>query len=174
MNESTSMITKAAPKTALVQVRESITSVVQAFAETLSQVDLAPGALSEVFSEVRTWQKNFDDLYEAGRRRVLEAVLKSGTLMTETGTKRLETQEGWTLEIRPQKSGYDAKKVEAFLRAKNLSPQIHMDTVVTYAVSQAKIDALLASGGATVNELATCKHELKYAVQSPKRTADEA
>ncbi len=165
----TMAITKTKQTTALVSVKEHITSVVQAFAATLSDANLPPAALSEVFQEVRTWQKNFDDLYEAGRQRVLALVVASGQQVTETGTKRLET-EGWNLEIRPQKSGYDPKKVEAFLRAKNLSPSIHMDTLVTYTVSPSKLDALVVSGGATTNELAACKYELKWAVQPPKRT----
>lgn len=163
---------KKPAKLSLAAGAQQLKEVVKTYAEALSN-PLTPERLTEVFDQVRAFQKNMDDLYEAARQKVLALVTEQGDTVTATGSKRLEL-EGWLLEIRPQKTGYDSKKVLAVLRNKDINPNVYMDTEITYKANPEKMDLLVTEGLLTKNELEACKVDLKYAVQPPKRKTEES
>ncbi len=80
--------------------------------------------------------------------------------------------EGWHLEARPQhgEGSIDHKKLEGLLRAKGLDPTHYMDTVITFKFNPDKVDTIRTK--LSQAELDTCKMQMSYAVQRPKRIND--
>lgn len=99
---------------------------------------------------------------------ITDIVKAKGKVETENGTMRANVG-GYKLEIQPQSTKLNEKKVEALLRSKNLNPETHMDTVITYSVNQGKLDRLVAEGKMTEEELATCKPDEAWKVMAPKK-----
>ncbi len=155
----------------LVQTAEtSFNNAFTAFAAALSH-ELTPKVLVPVFMSLKLAEDNLEDLKVNVRNRMLAFILQNGKVATETGTKRVET-DGWLLEARPQKTGVDAKKLEAALRARDLPVEKYMTATVTYSVDEEGIGKLLGEGKLTKDELETCKHEVKFNVQRPKRVQE--
>lgn len=135
---------------------------------TLLGSELPVKQLAPLFSQMKEWEKNLTDLAKVGRARLLDTLDKRGEVVTEAGTRRA-TVDGWVLEARPQKTALDAGRVEALLRAKSLDVTAHMDSVISYKVNLGKLDQLISEGVLTADELATCRPELSYALQTPKQ-----
>jgi hypothetical protein len=135
-------------------------------------VQLAPAERAELLSNISKWGRLLDATAKVHKDEVKKMVLEQGEVVTEAGTKRMESG-GYVWEVRPQKSGYDAKKVEAGLRAQGLNPQEHMQMEVSYSVDQAKLDALVADGKLSMDELKDWEVEKTYNVQAPKPVKEE-
>ena len=125
---------------------------------------LKPAAMARVYDELGQFASAVDDTRTLIKAKLTEVVQKEGTKTTEKGSMQA-TLGGWLLEIRPHRTGLDAKKVEGLLRAKNLGPSEYMDTKITYVVNEEK----LARAGFTPEEMERCKYDLTWAFQAPKR-----
>jgi hypothetical protein len=148
-------------------VEEVVNSSLTKVAELLT-LDLKPGVLTDLFASLKQWEDNLKDLAQNGRDRLLSQVLIKGDVVTAAGTRRWEV-DGWELEARPQRTGIDSKKLEALLRAKNLDPSKHMESVITYKVSDLGVSNLLKDKLATQDEIEACHYELAYNLQRPKK-----
>lgn len=130
--------------------------------------ELAPAERAEVLVFISQAKKLLESTEKVHKDAVKAEVLAAGKVVTEAGTKRLE-RDGFSWEIRPTKTGYDPKKVEAGLRAQGLNPAEHMTTEVSYSVDVPKLDALVAAEKLTADELKDWKYDPSWAVQPPKK-----
>lgn len=124
--------------------------------------------MAEVFDQLKVWEEDFEALAKNARDSILALIKADGQKVTDTGTLRLEVG-GWKLEAQPQRTGYDAKKVEAFLRGRQMDPANYMDAEITYKVNPGKLLVLIQSGKLSEAEAETLKHDLSYRVIRPKR-----
>lgn len=124
--------------------------------------------MAAAFDQLKVWEEDFEALAKSARDSVLNLIKTEGERVTDTGTLRLET-DGWRLEAQPQRTGYDSKKVEAFLRGRQMDPANYMDTEIIYKVNPGKLLVLIQTGKLSEAEAETLKHDLSYRVIRPKR-----
>lgn len=136
----------------------------------LLSLDLTPPALAGAFDTLKDWDDVVSDLIKSARERLLTLLKSDGEKTTDAGTLRLNV-DGWALEARPQSTNYDAKRLEALLRAKGLSVDTYMTREVSYSVSPDGVARLLADGVATLDELNTTKPEARFNVMRPKKVS---
>jgi len=141
------------------------------FAVMLSDEKLPPEQLAQVFLALRDIEKVLEDknsgLTTIAKKRVIAYLKAHGRVTTEKGSMVAEVG-GLTLSMHPTRTGYDAKKVEALLRAKGKDPAAFMTTVIKYemppenSVEEAKLKKLLG------DELESCRYEESWTVATPK------
>lgn len=138
---------------------------------TYLSLPLKPTALARVYEYISTTEKHLQSLKQAARDRTLALLIEQGERSTDAGTLRLEV-DGWLLEARPTRTGYDPKKVEQLLRLRQLDPMTFMESKLSYVMGERTL-AKMASVGFTEAEMDTCKYEESYAVQTPKKVEQE-
>lgn len=157
--------------TSLYRSNQILQAGLKAFADHIS-TPLTPLDLIAAYGTVKDTEDVVKTLTENLRKRTLEQLQTNGEQVTEKGTMRLEVDD-MTIEARPQKTGYDPKKIEGLLRAKQASVSEYMAQVITYAIDETKLHAAVTDGVLTQDELNTCKHEVNYALQRPKKVSKE-
>lgn len=105
-----------------------------------------------------------EDLKKLGRDAIITMVERDGKVTTEKGSMQL-VRDGWQFEIRPHKTGYDPKKVEAHIRSIGRNPNEFMDATVVYSVNEDKL--VLAEF--TDEELLAMRYEKSWSLQRPKQ-----
>lgn len=138
-------------------------AVAEFISGSLSNVELAA-----TFDALKDAEKVVEDLQTNLKARLVEQVKQLGKQSTERGSLRLEA-DGWEIEARVSRTGYDPRKVEALLRAKNLDVPSYMTTKITFAVDEARLQAAALTNKLTQDELDTCRYESGYTLQRPKR-----
>jgi len=113
--------------------------------------------------------KNYDKVVKA---RVQELLLSEGEVVTDKGSRGM-TVNGWSLFMKPTRTGVDPKKFEAMLRAKGLDPENFMDTSIVYSFNEQKALDAVAKKRITQEELASCKYDLSWTVETPKPAKNE-
>ncbi len=159
-------------KVTLVSVSDTIANSLKLVAAYLSK-ELTPKALSDVFFKLDELEKALQEMRENVKDRIKEAVKADGTKVPETlGSISLDVgNHKWN--IRPTRTGYDPKKVEAALRSKDLQPADWMQTDIKYKVDETKFPKLVEKGIFTTEELEQLKYELKFALVTPKQNEAE-
>ena len=168
----TTTLVRASPKPAITNVKsiakigETILASIGEFANVLSTITdkQLPSALTFT-KELGAVIGEYD---EALKTRIKALVLKDGKPITDKGSITL-TIEGYELQLRPLRTGFDPKQVEAMLRAKSLPVEKYMDMDVKYKCSDLKLANLVGAGLITMDELETCRPEKSYAVITPKK-----
>jgi hypothetical protein len=119
--------------------------------------ELAPAKLALVKTRLESWAKSLEAFQDNVRERILAALKSSGKQVTDKGA--LELREGeYILAARPWRTGYDGKKVEALLRAKQADVTRWMDQEVKYKLNDQKLGAAVEAGVLTQEELdASCR-----------------
>ena len=120
----------------------------------------------KLWDSVKKMKDLVEEYEKTVRQYVLDMVVAEGKTETEAGTKRM-TRSGYRLEVQPSGGGYDAKKVEALLRSKDIGLLLGMDTKVTYTVNEGKLTDLINKKKVTEDELDTCRSEKGWKVMSP-------
>jgi len=142
-------------------------TVLGLLAKELSTEVTAP-RMAEIVRQLTTWEEDIAALAKAGKQRLLELVEDKGEVVTEKGTKVYEA-DGWHLEARPWRTGFDSKKVETMLRAKGLEPDTHMNIKVSYEVDEVKLKLLQLNGRVTEAEMDLAKYDRKMVLLTPKK-----
>ena len=124
--------------------------------------------MPEALAFVRKSEALLEDTGKLVKERVKALVLQNGTKATEAGTKRL-TIGGYVLEVQPAATGYDGKRVEALLRAKNIYLDQGMDSTVSWKVNEGKLENLVREKKLSNQELKTCLKDESWKVMSPKK-----
>jgi hypothetical protein len=129
------------------------------------QVNLAetPEELAQLHSQVKGWGTVLEDISKVTRSHLLSYIKAKGVIATEAGSLNARAGD-WTLEAKVRKSGYDDKKVESFLRAKNIPLEKGMNAEVKYKSSEDKLELLAKSKTISSDELALLKADLEYNV----------
>lgn len=131
----------------------------------LSQTSLPTPVLVETFDQLKGYEDAVADVVGVARGKLLDIVKAQGS-----GDSSLKLNVGgYEVSARPRKTGLDAKKLEALLRAKGMDPAAHMTTKVTYEVDAAKAEVLVGMGKLTSDELNTCIPPLEYNLMRPKK-----
>ena len=134
-------------------------------AKTVSEV--AP--LSDILA---TAKEDLEALYKVARSKVLTLLEEQGEVNPESGTQTLEAG-GWRLEARRQGGFFEAKKVEAALRAKNIDPAKYMQQEVTFSIDEDKLALAVKKKVFTQDELELLKRGTTLAMQRPVRVQEE-
>lgn len=153
----------------VVQTFQAIQAGIGAAAEKLGDPTLDPASLNHLTLQLYRLSELVTDLQNTAKARVKDLVLKLGKTVTEGGSKRLDV-EGWTMEVRPQRTGIDGRKLEKLLRAKGLPVATYMEPVMTFKYDEERAGHAIINGHLTEAELATCKYDEAWAVQQPRRT----
>ena len=164
-------LTKAALPLPISAARTTVEQALTPFASAL-RGPIKPADLAEVSEALANIETVIGDYRQVARARVLELLVEHGQVVTDKGTKRA-TVDGWVFEARPTKTGHDARKLEALIRAKGANPAQYMETVITYKVDENKIHSMLSDGVMTKDELDTCKPVEGWSVQTPKQEVEE-
>jgi len=167
---------KTAKALAKVDAASSIAPFQAAERSIASGLEQLAGAVAsmrdEQQGEALTVCRSLSDALEATvdfvKTRVKAYVLEHGATTTAKGS-RVATAGEWRLEIRPQRTGVDPKKLEALARAKGLDVGRVMDPVVSYQVNETKLQAALVGGQLTPAEVESCRYQLSYAVLAPEK-----
>ena len=164
----TKAIEKSPPPSAPVDlVVSGITDLARAFGG-----DLVPERAVRAFSQLKQIEDAVDKVAKVARTQVLELVRKSGQVFTDAGSIRAQFGE-FVVEARPTRTGYDPKRVEALLRAKELDLQRYMDAEVVYKLNTGKLADAVAKKKISADELETCRYEPSYALQKPKLAGED-
>lgn len=131
----------------------------------LSQDNLPVPVLAETFDMLKGYEDAVSDVAGVARGKLLDLLKEQGS-----GESSLKlTVGGWELSARPRKTGLDAKKLEALLRAKGIDPTNYMTTKVSYEVDPARVPLLTADGKLSQAELDTCVPPTEYNLMRPKK-----
>lgn len=123
----------------------------------------------EIYNECLDLLGVLEEIKESLRKRLIAAAVNLGQVTSEKGTRRTISG-SYTIEIRPFRTGFDAKKVEAMLRARDLDPLEHMDAKVQFSVNEERLKKLSADCTVSQEQIDGCKYDTTWALQRPTRT----
>lgn len=114
---------------------------------------LALTQMPTAIEQVRVLEAALEGTRKFMEKMVIDDVQKKGEPVPETkGSIALGA-----IRIRPWRTTFEDKKVEALIRSKGKEPQQYMDAQVKYVVNETKALEVL-----TKDELETCRYDLKY------------
>lgn len=165
------------PQNALAEAKTKVSKVFEALTEVLERPVLASGDLAHMRDTFKFWSSGMSEMDKLAKERQRERVLAHGTVLPETKGSKVLEEDGWRFTLRPTKTGYDDRKVEAMLRAKGLDPEVAMHKPeVPYTCDDARLEALLGktwegdlAPTITQADLDACKVEVSYAVLQPEK-----
>lgn len=120
---------------------------------------------------LKSWTKRMEDVEKISKGMLIEHLKAHGKATTEKGSLSAHIS-GYQVEARPWRTGLEAKKVEALLRAKELSVDTFMDKDIKYLVNETRLASAVDQGYLTNDELDTCRYELSYALQPIKKVGN--
>ena len=152
------------------EANNSITEGFRTLAALMTK-DLTPAAAGLVLARVREYSELVEQYEKQTKKRIEAALLEKGEVVTDKGSRRMES-EGFSFFMKPWRTGYDAKKVEAKLRMKKIDPKKYMTEETVYSVSQEGMEALAKKKLLTPEELRECEYEVKWTIETPKPVKD--
>jgi hypothetical protein len=138
----------------------------------ITSIAKVPEKLADAYTIVKKYHDALDKTKKTVSDHLKKLVETEGQAVPETTMKRALFG-GYQLEIRATNTKLDGDKVEAMLRAKGLPPEKWMVQEVSYSVDEEKLKELVAKKKLTPDEVESCRHELKYALQPVKKVSDE-
>lgn len=160
------------PDEAIKVAGATFTTSLQYLGAVLGDKNLKPDVASRIHDATSEYSTELEKFDRLARARVVDFVSKHGKRISDAGSMELDLGNGMVQPMLVQKSGHDPKKVEAMLRAKNLSVDDYMDIEVKYKYSEGKAAVLVASKKITADELETCRYETTYRVTKSKPVKD--
>lgn len=165
-------IVKAVPPPESISVLKDATrDVLGKYAQILSLDAVSPKVLAETLQALRDVKKILEDknsgLEVLAKKRVEAYIKGHGKIATDKGSMSAEV-DGLKLFMKPWRTGYDAKKVEALLRAKGKSPDTRMVQNISYSMPDegtATFEKLKKELG---DELESCRYEETWVVSTPE------
>lgn len=145
--------------------------VLKGFATVLSNRNITPEALTSTFDQIKTFSSQLKKMEEMAKEHLKKIVEEKGEVKPESAggkSKFLRIGE-YQVEIRPQNTKLDDVKVESLLRNKGINLDAGMDKQIAYSINESKLADLVNRKKLTVEEIETCRHELKYTLQPPKK-----
>jgi len=155
-----------------VEVKGSLVTSLAALAAAFSgKGELAPPTVVEAFQVLKSAEKLVADTLTIAKTKMQELV-RAGGVPVE-GTKGTIRNASLGYEIRPTRTGFDAKKVEAKFRAKQVDVNKYMDPVVVYVINDGKLLSAAADGVLTKEELESCRYDASFSVVQSKAGGEE-
>lgn len=140
----------------------------KAVSTTLSDRAITPVKLTETFDMLYDFDKKLKKVIEYAKESLKKIVEENGQKKEEGLSKTLTLGE-YMVEIRPTNTKLDPIKVESLIRAKGISIDKAMDQEISYKINESKLADLVTRKKLTSDELESCRHELKYNLQAPKK-----
>lgn len=169
------MAKKTTKKDALAPVKKgglTLTSCTRSFSEAvkglvlfMSGRALAPAEQGHVLMLVRDTKKALEDTEKLIKAQMVALLKEKGEQVTDKGSRALEV-DGLRLKMKPYRTGYDPKKLEALLRARSMNVESFMRPTISYAVDDAKIPALAEQLGA--DTLESTKYDESWVLEAPE------
>lgn len=148
----------------IVTTTETLVGVGQALTRLASQLsNVQDNELAEVYTTIASYEGVLEAAKENIKRRALPLVLAGGAVVTEKGTRRLDSG-AFVLEAQPTRTGYDPKKLESLLRMNGMEPTVAMDPKVSYVVNEGKLKDLMNDGKdlPTDDQVEACRYEPSF------------
>lgn len=137
----------------------------------LSDRHITPVVLTETLDLISRHEKAVKKMADLAKKQLKALVQEHGEKVE--GTTQIVASFGeFKVELRAQNTKLDGDKIQAMLNAKSISLEKGMDKQVSYVVNEGKLQELIGAKKITRDELESCRHELKYNLQSPKRVSD--
>lgn len=146
---------------------KAVDQAIEKLAVALSN-DPTPEAVTHTYAAIKDWSKTLENVGKIASGILKSTISSQGEKTTDKGTMQLQVG-NFQLEMRPHKTGLDAKKVEALLQAKELSLDKYMDKEIRYKLNETRLRTAIAEGDLTEDEISTCNVEVTYSLQPPKR-----
>ena len=145
----------------LADEKNKLFPALQSWATALS--NLAPEQVPAALDMARQMKNLSEEVHDKLRDKLLEGVKKNGVVVTAKGSLQ-DTVGGFKVIAIPTRTGVDAKKFEAMLRAKKVEPSVHMDSTITLKFNQTKADQAVGAGVITQADLDSCKYDPAFRV----------
>lgn len=139
--------------------------------EALSDRAITPAKLTETYELLYIYQKKLGVVLEIAKASMKKLVEEQGQ-QKEEGLSKSMVMGNYQVDIRPVNTKLDSKKVEALIRAKGIPIDKAMDQEISYKINESKLQELIIRKKMTADELESCRHELKYSLQPPKKIND--
>jgi hypothetical protein len=164
-------IVKVAPQTVvtLEAIEKAGNAVLTMMADVLSLPDCPPEALVQVLAAARQLEKGVKQGIEPHAKAALVGMLKDRGQQVGEGNARALQLGGWEVKMRPYRTGFDPKKLEALLRAMGKNPESFMRTDLTYSIDEGGIKRLIDHKVLTPDELETCRYAESWTLETPER-----
>lgn len=173
-------------KNAIDLAKAHVSDLFKSLSAALERPDLTPGELAHFRDTSSFWGSGMKKLDETAKARQERLVREQGQVTSEKGSMEL-VQDGYRFPLRPKKTGYDDRKVEAMLRAKGLDPSVAMhrdwapwETDATRLEELSKAQNMAEemhnmSSPTTITQadLDACKYPLEYAVLQPEKVEED-
>lgn len=140
---------------------QQLTSAIVLVAEQCSRLSLTQ--MPAAVGQLKSLKVALEDTIDSMSSMVVKEVAKKGTQIEDTKSREYNG-----IRIKPHRTTFDPKKVEALLRSKGKEPSRYMDVVTTFAVNQERataitfVDGIPQPPGLTVDELETCRYETTW------------
>jgi hypothetical protein len=144
-------------------IAESIGRISQVFS---GRGDIVPAQAAEAYDALKDTEKLVESIVQVAKSKMEELVRAKGRPVE--GTKGTIRAPEMGYEIRPTRTGFDAKKVEARFRAKQVDVNKYMDPVVSYIINEGKLLSAAADGVLTKDELESCRYDVSFSVVKSK------
>lgn len=149
----------------------NVQQALQAVARQLST--LADEETPAVFEFFDTLAKMSEEQHQRVKDRLLLYLNVYGQQATAKGTMRCDVG-GYEVQAIPTRTGVDAKKLEALLRARGIPVTDAMAEAKTYKVDAAKVAELVAMGKLSPDDLTRCGPDKSYRVSVKRIEEPEA
>lgn len=126
-----------------------------------------PDRLAGALKQLGNWSDALEAMQASVKQAIRVLVAQRGDRVEGTASLALRLP-GATLRIKPHRTGYDSKKVEALLRSHGIDPSVGMDADVKWKANADKLAMLQGQGRFTEDHLASCKYDLSWDVMSPE------
>lgn len=155
----------------LTAAKQRLADGLQQLTAVIALQNLSITELSELHDYGTFLTKAVEEAGKLARARTL-AYMEENAERTESGGLKLVLPDGRVKEARPQRTGLDAKLVEAALRARSLSVDQYMSKTITYHCNETTAQRLVDDKAFTQDELKNLEHRAAYALQKTKSPKD--
>lgn len=130
--------------------------------------------LGPMFDLTKQLGKAITEIEKPVKDRVKALLETNGKAFTEAGSKEY-TIGGWRMEIRPGGGGWNMDKLTSLMKSVGAKRLDYMDVEKTYTLNTEKLMHFAGRMKVTEKQLAACKNEMSWAVQTPTKveTNDE-
>lgn len=150
---------------------ESTNDLLGKYASILSQEALSPTLLARTLKAIRGIKEVLEDkrsgLETVAKQRMVAFIKGHGIPTSDKGALSVELG-GLVCEMRPYRTGYDSKKVEALLRAKGKEPSHYMVQEIKYVLPDENTAGMEKVKKLLGDELESCRYEESWTLMTPK------
>lgn len=159
--------------TLMTQAKDHAGFGLQAVAAMTAMKDLTPEQTVILHDYTKSVEDAVSETEKFARARVLNYALEHGEVFGDKGLSRQFKVGNRLQKVTVNKSGLEAKTVEAAIRAKELDPGKYMTVTQVYTLNDMTRQLLIHDGHFTEDELTALEQKPTYRVERSKEVSDD-